>query len=79
MLAVAAEHEMGMALIPQMLIETELANGELVKIYDQKLERRRAYHLIHAHNEHCTLIARFVNWMKEELQQEPIQTESEAP
>ncbi|QIC61955.1 LysR family transcriptional regulator [Acinetobacter schindleri] len=79
MLAVAAKHDMGMALIPQMLIETELANGELVKISDQKLERRRAYHLIHAHNEHSTLIARFVNWMKEELQQEPIQTESEVP
>jgi len=79
MLAVAAKHGMGMALIPQMLIETELSKGELVRISDQMLERRRAYHLIHAQNEHSTLITKFVNWMKEELQQEPAQTVSEAP
>ena len=46
MLAVAASQGLGVALIPPMLIEQELARGDLVVACDQPLRGDRAYYLI---------------------------------
>lgn len=68
MLAVAASHGIGMALIPHMLIESELNKQELVLVSSKKLEKRRAYHLVHSNQEHSPLIEKFVHWIKLELE-----------
>lgn len=67
MLAVAANHGMGMALIPQMLIEQELKEKKLVIASTKKLEGRRAYYLVHSSHESSPLIQKFVDWMQQEL------------
>jgi LysR family glycine cleavage system transcriptional activator len=46
MLAVAPARGMGIALVPRMLVEAELARGELVVPCDRPLEEGRAYHLV---------------------------------
>lgn len=46
MLAVAAARGMGVALVPAMLVEGELARGELVVPCDRPLDGGRAYHLV---------------------------------
>ena len=46
MLAVAATHGMGVALIPPMLVEAEIARGELVVACAQPLRGERSYYFI---------------------------------
>lgn len=46
MLAVAASHGLGVALMPLMLIEAELARGELVVACNQSLRGERGYYLV---------------------------------
>lgn len=46
MLAAAATHGLGVAMIPRMLIEPELERRELVVLLDKPLSVGRAYHLI---------------------------------
>lgn len=67
MLAVAASHGLGMALIPQMLIEQELQNKALVIVSTQKLEKMRAYYLVHSSQENSPLIEKFVRWIQQEI------------
>lgn len=67
MLAVAAHHGMGMALIPEMLIEDELNSGELVIVSNHKLVGVRAYYLVHSSQESTLIIQKFVDWIKQEL------------
>lgn len=67
MLAVAANHNMGMALIPQMLIEKELRKKELVIASRKTLEGMRSYYLVHSSQEVTPMIEKFVDWIKIEL------------
>ena len=46
MLATAAAHGLGVALMPRMLIEAELARGELVVACDRPLRGERSYFLV---------------------------------
>lgn len=46
MLAVAATHGLGVALVPAMLVEAELARGELAIACDRPLGGQRAYYLV---------------------------------
>jgi DNA-binding transcriptional LysR family regulator len=46
MLAVAATHGLGVALIPRMLVEAELARGELVIACPRPLRGQRGYYLV---------------------------------
>ncbi len=46
MTAAAAAHGLGLALVPRLLIEAELARGELVVACDQPLRSERAYYLV---------------------------------
>jgi LysR family glycine cleavage system transcriptional activator len=46
MTAEAAAHGLGLALVPRLLIEAELARGELVVACNQALIGERAYYLV---------------------------------
>ena len=67
MLSVAASHGMGMALIPQMLIESELQKKELVIASSKKLQGSRKYYLVHSSQDSSPQIQKFVDWVMQEL------------
>ncbi|WP_180115617.1 LysR substrate-binding domain-containing protein [Acinetobacter sp. YH12140] len=69
MLSVAASHGMGMALIPQMLIEAELRKKELVIASNKKLHGSRKYYLVHSRQDSSPQIQKFVDWVLQELHQ----------
>ena len=65
MLAVAAMHGLGVALIPPLLIEAELASGELVVACAQPLRGERGYYLIHpAQPAPPPVLATFARWLQ---------------
>ena len=72
MLAVAATHSMGMALIPQMLIKKELESSELVIATNKTLTGVRSYYLVHSSQENSMLIEKFVDWIQLELKNEAL-------
>lgn len=67
MLAMAAVHEMGVALMPPLLIEEELARGDLVVACDRPLHGERAYYLVvpERRAEHPG-VTRFREWLLQE-------------
>ena len=64
MLAVAATHVMGVALIPQMLLEKELSDGSLVIASKHQLQGSRSYYVVHSDSDVSPLLAKFVQWLK---------------
>ena len=64
MLAVAATHGMGVALIPPLLIEAELASGELVVACARPLRGERAYYLISPAQAQPPVLAAFARWLQ---------------
>ena len=65
MLAVAATHGMGVALIPPLLIEAELASGELVVACNRPLRGERGYYLISpAQPAQSPVLAAFSGWLQ---------------
>jgi DNA-binding transcriptional LysR family regulator len=65
MLAVAATHGMGVALIPPLLIEAELASGELVVACNRPLRGERGYYLISpAQPAQPPVLAAFSRWLQ---------------
>lgn len=70
MLAVAATHGMGVALIPPMLVEAELARGELVVASAQPLRGERSYYFITpAQQTPSNVLQAFSSWLKAMAQQ----------
>lgn len=70
MLAVAAAQGMGVALIPPMLVETELARGELVLASAQALRGERGYYLITpAQQMPSAVLQTFSRWLQSMAQQ----------
>ena len=65
MLAVAATHGMGVALMPPMLIEAELASGELVVACARPLRGERAYYLISPAQAQPPVLAAFARWLQD--------------
>ncbi|MBY0410682.1 MAG: LysR family transcriptional regulator, partial [Burkholderiaceae bacterium] len=64
MLAVAAAHGMGVALIPLLLIEAELAAGELVIACTTPLRGERAYYLVSpAQGQPPPVLTAFARWL----------------
>lgn len=64
MLAVAASHGMGVALMPPMLIEAELASGDLVVACPQPLRGERGYYLVSpATSEQSPVLNAFSRWL----------------
>ncbi|WOE31646.1 MULTISPECIES: LysR substrate-binding domain-containing protein [unclassified Acinetobacter] len=67
MLSVAAKQSMGMALIPQILIETELRHHQLVMTAQHQHFDRRAYYFVHQSQASSPLIDKFIQWIKTTL------------
>ncbi|OUM02161.1 LysR substrate-binding domain-containing protein [Variovorax sp. JS1663] len=64
MIAVAAAHGLGVALMPRMLIEPELKRGELVVACDRPLRAERGYFLVTpASGEERPALAAFRDWL----------------
>lgn len=68
MLAVAATHRMGVALIPQNLLSKELSSGDLVIASDIKLKGSRSYYFVYSEQQQNPLINKFVEWLESEAQ-----------
>lgn len=67
MLAMAAAQGQGVALLPRMLVETELARGELLIVCDRPLRGKRAYYLITPEAAHEKLaLQQFRLWLQGE-------------
>lgn len=65
MLAMAAVHGLGVALIPPLLIQTELAQGELVMACAQPLHSGRAYYLVRPTRPASPVLMAFGQWLQE--------------
>ena len=65
MLAVAAAHGLGVALMPPLLIEAELARGELVVACQRPLRGERAYYLISPVQAQPPVLGAFAGWLQE--------------
>lgn len=65
MLAVAASHGLGVALIPPMLVEAELARGELVVACAQPLRGERSYYLVTPNGTPAPALGLFSAWLCE--------------
>ena len=64
MIAVAAAHGLGLALMPRMLIEPELARGELIVACDRPLRAERGYFLVTpASADERPALAAFRGWL----------------
>jgi DNA-binding transcriptional LysR family regulator len=69
MTAAAAVRAMGLALVPRLLIEDELARGELVVACNQPLQGKRAYFLVMPERaEERPAMAIFLDWLLKEVQ-----------
>ena len=65
MTAAAAAHGLGLALVPRLLIETELARGELVVACDRPLQGERAYYLVAPErSDERPVMTHFLAWLQ---------------
>ena len=66
MTAAAAAHGLGLALVPRLLIETELARGELVVACDQVLRGERSYYLVTPERaDERPVVGTFKTWLQQ--------------
>ena len=66
MTAAAAAHGLGLALVPRLLIEAELARGELVVACKQPLQGERAYYLVTPERgEERPVMKSFLAWLQQ--------------
>ena len=79
MLAVAATHQMGITLVPQNLLEKELASGELVVASDLRLLGARAYYFVYAEQQESPLITKFVEWLAQQANASEKASNNDAP
>ncbi|WP_041376383.1 LysR substrate-binding domain-containing protein [Polymorphum gilvum] len=80
MIAEAAAHHLGAALMPRLFVEEELAAGKLVRLFDTSLTGRSAYHFVYP--ERRTLrpvVATFRAWLLEEARAARIGRETMLP
>lgn len=69
MAAMAAASGLGVALVPKMLVEAELARGDLVVACDRPLRGERYYHLVVPEaNAGNVSLQRFAEWLEREVQ-----------
>lgn len=68
MLAVAATHHLGLALIPENLLQSELAAGDLIIASTQKLLGARAYYFVYSEQQPSPLIDKFSAWLLQQSQ-----------
>lgn len=65
MLAVAAAHGLGVALMPPLLIEAEIARGELVIACAQPLRGERGYYLVSPAQARPPVLQSFARWLQD--------------
>jgi LysR family glycine cleavage system transcriptional activator len=71
MTAAAAAQGLGLALVPRLLVEPELARGELVVACDQVLPGDRAYYLVQPERaEERPALSGFKAWLREAVKSE---------
>ncbi len=64
MTAAAAAHGMGVALVPRLLVDAELASGALVVACTRRLHSDRSYHLVMPERtEHKPALGHFCQWL----------------
>lgn len=69
MTTTAAIHGLGVALVPRLLVEAELACGDLVVACDQPLRGERAYYLVTPiHDEEPAALSLFRQWLTDAAQ-----------
>lgn len=74
MTVAAAVHGMGLALVPRLLIDSELARGDLVVACDRPLANQRAYYLVRpAGQDHLAATQIFLDWLVQTVHQVPPQ------
>ncbi len=74
MLAMAATHGLGVALIPRMLIESELARGELRVACEQAMHGKRSYYLVTADSgDERPAVRHFQQWLLAQVRTGPAQ------
>lgn len=67
----AAQHGLGIALMPDYLVEQDLATGKLVALYDRAIETGGAYYLVWAQGrQRHTGLAKFRDWLAPQAQAE---------
>ena len=63
----AAVHAMGVALVPRMLVEHELAAGQLVQACAHALEAERAYYLVRPEQQETKpVVLQLLAWLQEQ-------------
>lgn len=68
MTAAAATHGMGVALVPRLLVETELARGELVIACNRPLRGERGYYIVTPERaEEAVALTTFVTWLTDHI------------
>ena len=75
MLALAASHHQGVALIPKMLIEKELQSAELVIASAQRLTGKRAYYFIYPSQTRQHLASKFEHWLLQQIHSQGTDTQ----
>jgi len=74
MTVAAAVHGMGLALVPRLLIDSELARGDLVVACDRPLANQRAYYLVRpAGQDNPVATQIFLDWLVQAAQRVPSQ------
>lgn len=69
MTAAAAAQGLGLALVPRLLIEPELARGELVVACPRSLKSGRAYWLVSPERESSAAFTAFAGWLRQQASQ----------
>ena len=72
MTAVAAAQGLGVALIPPMLIEAEMARGELVVACARPLRGERGYYLVSPAQPQPPALAAFARWLQDMVAAGPV-------
>jgi LysR family glycine cleavage system transcriptional activator len=69
MLSEAAAQGLGVALVPRMLVENELARGRLVQVLEHAFQSDRRYYLLHPeHKPMSPALVAFAAWLDEEAE-----------
>ncbi len=71
MQAAAAEAGLGVALMPTLLVQEELASGRLVVACRQALGGQRGYYLVQPESAYRPALAAFKEWLKGQVEQAP--------
>lgn len=80
MIAEAAIHHAGAALMPKFFIQEELASGRLVRLFDLSMRQQTAYFFVYPENRTMRpVVAHFRKWLMEEARAAQVDRETMLP